>query len=71
MATPQKPKSPAAPPPGGKKSSGQVVAEVFVAALSDPDLEKKEAEAVAEREARMRAALQAQGRLPAAPAKGN
>ena len=58
MATPQKPNP---PPP---KTNGQVVAQVFVDALSDPDWEKKEAAAQAEREARMREALKKQGRLP-------
>ncbi len=71
MTTPQKPKTPAAaPPPKGPKTPGEVVAEVFVAALSDPELEKKEAEAVAERDARLRAALIAQGRLPKPQHKG-
>lgn len=61
MATPQKPVKPAPP---AKKSNGQVVAQVFVDALSDPEWEKKDLEAQAEREARMREALKQQGRLP-------
>lgn len=57
------PKPPAKP---ARKSNADVVAQVFVDALADPELEKKEAEALAEREARMREALRAQGKLPAA-----
>lgn len=44
----------------------EAVADAFVEALSDPECEAKERQAQAEHEAKMRAALRAQGRLPEA-----
>lgn len=48
-----------------KPTPGQSVAKAFVEAYSDPDWEKKEAQAQAEKEARMREALKAMGVLKA------
>lgn len=45
------------------RSKEEVVAQVFVEALSDSEREQKEIEAHQEKEARMRAVLRAQGLL--------
>ena len=54
MSTPQPPKKP---------TPGEAVAQAFVDALKDPDFEKKEAAAKAEREQKFRESLIAQGVL--------
>ncbi len=46
-----------------KPTPGEAVAKAFVDAFKDPDFEKKEAAAVAERDQKMREALIAQGVL--------
>jgi hypothetical protein len=46
-----------------KQTPGEAVAEAFIKAYSDPDWEKKEAKAQAEKEARQRAALKKLGLL--------
>jgi hypothetical protein len=56
--------------PNKKPTPGEAVAKVIVENLSDPDWEKKEAKAQAEKEARQREALKKLGVLkPSSPEK--
>lgn len=60
VTAPKPPKTPTQVPP---RTPGESVAKAFVEAYSDPEWEKKEAQAQAEKEARMREALKKMGVL--------